>query len=72
MYICTCLQTDVRGRTKVVEVKKDDRGKIWRYSELKGDQLIYTLQFLKFESVEPDSSVFKVPAVCGQRLFYRY
>ena len=53
------------GRTRVVEVSKLDRSKLHKYSEFEpsGD-LSYTFEFVTFEEVEPDSSVFQVPAEC--------
>ena len=52
-------------RTRVVDVNKLDRSKLHKYSEYEpnGD-LFYTFEFITFEGVEPDSSVFQVPAEC--------
>ena len=52
-------------RTRVVEVNKLDRSKLHKYSEYEpnGDSF-YTFEFVTFEGVEPDSSVFQVPAEC--------
>ena len=52
-------------RIRVVEVDTADRTKIHRYSELKSNRdLVYTLEFLTFEAVEPDPSGFQVPSEC--------
>lgn len=46
-------------------MNKVDRSKLHKYSEFEpnGD-LFYTFEFVIFEEVEPDSSVFQVPAEC--------
>ena len=64
MIIIIFLQSETE-RTQVVQVNKVDRSKLHKYSEFEpnGD-LFVTFEFVTFEGVEPDSSVFQVPAEC--------
>ena len=46
-------------------MNKVDRSKLHKYSEFEPNGDLYFIsEFITFEEVEPDSSVFQVPAEC--------
>lgn len=65
------LQDFENDKIRVVEVERSSPTKLYRYTEQVGD-VEEQLTFKKFESVEPDPSVFELPAACKQRLYYEH
>ena len=64
------------NKARIVEVKRSDPSSLYRYTEEyfnSGSK--EELTFVSFAPIEPDASVFQVPAICGsaaRRQFHRF